>query len=163
MKTLIITLLLVVLTLSVVSADLDLETEGGRGYRCNSGATIIGGTITDANNNNAPVAGANVSVTCNQNELFAMTDASGHYSVQFDGTECTKDDLVTVQATKGDMSGENEDFVNDGQYTIGGGRKCGCVVNIGIVDVPLIPEFGLIVGSMTIVGALIALAVIRKQ
>src|SRR3989344_8019556 len=106
MKKLFLMLLASVLMLSVVSAG---------AYECGSETTIVGGTVF-MQGTDTTIQGADVQVTCQNTTLNAVTDANGHYAVDFDGSDCNFGDTVTVKAQKNDLSGQNSDLVNDANF-----------------------------------------------
>jgi hypothetical protein len=122
---------------------------------------LIGGTIyndLDSNGNyyqgvDTTVDGALVTVLCNGNTATTLSHDGGIYDVSFSASQCTLGDLLSVSASKGSLSGS----------------KLGQVTNhaldwdVGIVDVPMVPEFGAIVGVLTVLGALGVFFVVRKN
>jgi hypothetical protein len=123
--------------------------------------TFVSGAITDQTNANAPVDGANVTVDCNGNVKSVISAADGGYSVEFLATECTNGDTVSVSATKDSLSGSNDQPTWYTQNATVGCLKL--IIDVACVDVPLMPEFGLMIGALTIVGALTAFFVIRRK
>lgn len=126
-----------------------------------SETTFVSGIITDATNGNVPVSGADVTVTCNGNVKATTSDVNGNYQVEYDPSECDNGDAVTVSATWNGLSGESNDV---DWYTEN--SQVGClelIVNVACGDVPLVPEFGLIVGITTVLGALGAFFIVRKK
>lgn len=139
----------VLLTLGFVSADV-LPA-------CTS-QTIVAGTIyKDVIAN--PVGGATVDVTCNETTISNVSLTNGAYSVVFDCTQCTYEDEVTVHAKK-DGVGEN---TAEGEVDMSWEIPCGIKLDIGIVNVPLVPEFGTVIGVLTALGALGAFFVVRRK
>jgi hypothetical protein len=133
--------------------------------QCGFETTVVDGTIYQAggNPNDNPIEGADVVVTCkhggvNYTSAVVQSDDEGHYAVNFPANQCDLDDEVTVSASLGEISNEEQGEI---EYSFSYG--CRCRVNIGVVDVPLIPEFGILLGGLTIAGALIAFFVIRRQ
>ena len=125
--------------------------------------TFISGIVTDANNGNVPVAGADVDVTCNGNLLEATSELDGSYSVQFDAADCPNDETTTlvVSASKDGLTGSNNtaDWYSES-------TQVGClelIVNVACADVPLVPEFGTIIGVLTALGALGTFFVVRRK
>jgi hypothetical protein len=119
-------------------------------------ATDVLGTIYNANDN-SPIDGASVTVHClhngTSNTGTTTSDAYGYYSVLFDKSKCGLHDSLTVDATKGSLSGSNTGTVTDTVVTW----------NIGVVNVPLVPEFGVVAGALTILGALGTFFVVRRK
>ncbi len=139
------------LTVGLVSAQYD-PTHGG----CTS-QTVVGGTIYQNVVENG-IVGANVEVTCNGTTKTATSGTNGAYSVNFDCSVCTYEDLVTVHAYKDGLTGDNSGEV-DMTYDI----PCGIRLDIGIINVPLVPEFGVIVGIVTALGALGVFFIVRRK
>jgi hypothetical protein len=125
--------------------------------------TDISGTIyMDVNHNNVydsgdtPIDGATVTVTCNEHVAGSVTsDEYGLYSVPFNPTICPLGAQLSVSAVKGDLNGLNTGTVTDYVSNIRW--------NIGVVDVPMVPEFGLFAGAVTILSAVAIFFVVRKK
>ena len=123
--------------------------------------TLIGGTIyTDVNNNgnydqsvDTPVNGAAVTVVCDGHSVSTTSSNGGIYGVSFSVSECNLGDLLSVSANKGSLSGSEPGEVTDHILNW----------NVGIVNVPMVPEFGLIVGITTVLGALGMFFVVRRK
>jgi hypothetical protein len=114
-----------------------------------TGNTVIGGTIYKENVTNG-IVGASVEVICSHDgKDYTETTTSiskGQYSVTFPCDECDYTDGVVVNAEKDSLSG-----TNDGSVSM---IYPGLSLNVGIVNVDLIPEFGLIAASVALIGAL---------
>ena len=119
--------------------------------------TIVGGTIYQEVVEMG-VEGADVWVTCNEETIQTTSGADGAYSVNFDCEVCDYGDAVTVHATKEGLSGDNSGAV-DMTWQI----PCGIQLDVGIVNVPLVPEFGAVVAVLTVMGALGAFFVVRRK
>ncbi len=105
--------------------------------------TVVGGIIYNSDHTGV-VEGASVVVTCNSVSRPAFTASDGTYSVAFSTKEnCDDGDTVTVTATKDDLTGTSTGKVHD--YAL--------VVNIAIIDVVMTPEFGVIMGVLTLVAS----------
>ncbi|MCX6751134.1 MAG: hypothetical protein NTZ83_06775 [Candidatus Pacearchaeota archaeon] len=123
--------------------------------------TFVSGTITDATNGNAPVAGADVTVTCGIYTRDTESGANGGYAVEFTNAECPLNSAVSVAASYDGLNGENDEVTwSTSDSTIGCLRL---IVDVACVDVPLVPEFGALVASLTIFGALGAFFLIRRK
>jgi hypothetical protein len=124
--------------------------------------TEVKGTVHMQGNLADVVAGANVHVVCHGGDGDVSGDdvsaADGSYIVTFSPLKCSYNDLVDVTATKGSLSGDN-----DGEITINNQQQGECEVDIGIVNVPLIPEFGLLVGTLTAISAVGIFFVVRRK
>ena len=102
------------------------------------------GVVTGAvSNSGAPVVGASVSVTCNSNVLNAITNVNGVYFVQYSNVQCPVGQIVNVNASSGSMAGSNSGSM------MAGSAVGGVQVDVAVVNVPLVPEFGLITGAVT--------------
>ena len=122
--------------------------------------TFVSGMITDASGVN-PIANAEVTVDCDGVEKDTTSEADGSYSVQFDVSECDAGDDVTVTAKYGDLNGESQEVV---WHTENERVQClDLVINVACGNVPLVPEFGTVVGIVTALGALGVFFVVRKQ
>lgn len=119
--------------------------------------TVVGGIIYQDVITN-PIGGAEVSVTCNEFTLETISLANGAYSVVFDVGQCDYGDEVSVSAQKASLNGDNSGNVNI-QFT----SECEMMINVGIVHVPMVPEFGFIIGGLTIMGALGAFFIVRRK
>ena len=125
--------------------------------------TVIAGKIYDSPNFETanPVANANVDVTCNSKLLTTTSQSDGTYSVSFIVTEgvgdfCPDGAVVTVVAEKNGISNSGTGVVHD--YTL--------IVPdlyIGVVNIALVPEFSLIIGTLTILSAVGIFFVIRRK
>jgi hypothetical protein len=119
--------------------------------------TVVGGTIYQDIITNG-VVGADVLVTCNGTTIPTTSIANGAYSVNFDCSVCNYGDAVTVHASKDGLTGDNSGAV-DMTWTI----PCGIQLDVGIINVPLVPEFGAIVAVLTVMGALGTFFVVRRK
>ena len=99
---------------------------------------VVVGEVTHGGN---AVVGANVSVSCNSFTLTTTTNGTGVYTVQFGNSQCLVGQTVTVNATSGSLNGSNSGLMDNGSSF--GGIK----VDVAVVNVPLVPEFGLITGA----------------
>jgi hypothetical protein len=142
----------VVLSLGFVSASLPI---------CSTiETTYVGGTITDQNSGN-PISGASVDVTCNGHLKSTISDSIGGYSVEYLASECDNGDNVSVSASHDGLNGNNE---NVSWYTQD--TQIGClrmIVNVGCANVPLIPEFGAMVGALTVLSAIGVFFFVRRK
>ena len=128
---------------------------------CTAEDTIVEGTIYyDVITNG--VSGASVEVICHHEGTDytqnALSLSDGSYSVAFLCNECDYDDSVTVNAHKDALTG-----TNDGEIDMSYDLPCEVTLNVGVVHVPLVPEFGLIAGMATILGAIGLVFVVRKK
>jgi hypothetical protein len=152
--------------------------------KCPSKVTVVNGIIYQGELTNT-IAGANVEVTCSHEVTTktcewkkvdghwknvcvyntAMKDFSekttsgknGSYAVSFADNECTLGDDVYVVAQKGELTG-----AEDGSITTK--THLGCLkINIGIVNVPLVPEFGVFAGALTLLSAVGIFFFVRRK
>ena len=131
---------------------------------CSGENTIVDGTVYVAGTDPLQgVSGASVNVTCYHgsyvNSLITTSDVDGHYSVLFScSSECDYGDNLIVTAKKegvtGTAAGEIDTFYN---------LPCNVILNLGVVDIPLVPEFGAIVGVLTVLGAVSVFFVVRRK
>ncbi len=119
--------------------------------------TIVGGTIYKDIITNG-IEGADVWVICNEYQLYTTSGADGVYSVNFDCSQCSYGDSVSVYASKSGLTGENYgiiDMTSEISENI--------TLDVGIINVPLVPEFATVIGILTALGALGVFFVIRKK
>jgi hypothetical protein len=125
-------------------------------YPANS--ALIAGKIYQ-NNYADIVSGATVNVTCGTKTISTTSLSDGAYVAKFStiSDNCDIGANVTVYAEKiGVGSNSATGVINDGS-------GLNLDINFGVVNVNLIPEFSLIVGAITIMGAMIAFFVIRRK
>lgn len=116
-----------------------------------SPTTDVTGVVT---HNSAAVQGANVTVTCNGHNGNDTTDSTGTYLVVFSATDCPHGETASVTAQKGGLSGSNSGPVN------GVTNK----LNVAVVDVSVVPEYGMIgLTGAAVIGGGAFLAVRRRQ
>jgi hypothetical protein len=122
-----------------------------------TGMTLIAGKIYNSDYT-AEIAGANVVVTCVSGEtttaLNTTSLSDGAYSVTFSDDVCNFEDELTVYAEKDGQTGTKTGIIH--KDMIGSW-------DVGVVNVPLVPEFGLIVGLATIFGAVGIFFFVRKK
>ncbi len=127
--------------------------------------TLVGGTIyTDVNANGSyelsidtPIDNANVDVACLHNNVtyhqYDVSDSDGGYGVNFMTSECNLGDSLSVTATKGSLVGSKPGQVTNSVLKW----------NVGIVDVPMVPEFGIFLGALTVLSAVGIFFFVRKK
>ena len=125
------------------------------------GVTAVGGTIYQNDVSNG-IKGANVTVICSHNSSEytknTISKNNGEYVVFFPQNKCTYGDEVTVSAVKDGLNGEN-----GGEITLNV-FKMGCFrIDVGIVNVPLIPEFSLLIGTLTLASAIGIFFFVRRN
>ncbi|MFA4960416.1 MAG: hypothetical protein WC548_02020 [Candidatus Pacearchaeota archaeon] len=115
--------------------------------------TVVSGIIYNQDNTGV-VSGATIYITCNSVTRSAISDSDGAYAVVFATSDnCDDGDNVIVTALKDDLSGTDNGRVHD----------FGLVVNVAVVDVFMTPEFGLVMGLLTLVGAVGIFFVVKRN
>ncbi len=114
--------------------------------------TLIAGKIYNVDFSDV-IEGASVTVTCDDNIRTTTSLNDGDYSVTYDESSCNEGSSLTVSAVKGDLYGSDTGIIHDD--VLG-------TWDLAIVNVPLVPEFGVIIGALTILGAVGIFFVIRK-
>jgi len=115
--------------------------------------TYVKGRVYDADFSTG-ISDASVIATCNGISKNTETDSFGDYVIMFDTTECRVGNIVTVIATKDNLSGAGSDSVH---------YYYGIEINLAIVDVPMTPEFGFVLGGFTLISAIGIFLVIRRD
>jgi hypothetical protein len=141
-------------TLSVIILGLILLSSIGL---VSAAETRVSGKIYDASTN-ATVSGASVTVTCNEHTLTATSAANGFYRVIFqnEGEEhiCWVEDSVTIYAEKDGKYGSRSGSINSNEaYSY----------DFAVINVPLVPEFGAVVGALTLLSAVGVFFLIRRK
>jgi hypothetical protein len=124
-----------------------------------SAKTIVAGKIYDSPNFETAnaVSGADINVTCDGNSLTTTSLSDGTYSVEYADTEdCPDGSLVTVVAEKDGNTNSGTGLVHDFTAYIPD-------IYLGIVNIALIPEFGLIVGTLTVLSAVGVFFLVRRK
>jgi hypothetical protein len=164
MKKILLSIMLCAVLL-IVSASVISACDYNNHHDCNVKAnTLIQGKITLDDD----AAGkAVITVTCSHDGTdYTRTAKSsnshflkGTYLVRFPQTQCITGDLVTVTATKNGLTGTATKTVTDFIT-----EDC-LNVDIALIDVniPLVPEFGLVAGALTIFGAAGTFFVVRRK
>jgi len=139
---------------------------------CPKEVTEVKGIVYQNNNLSDVVFKANVEVTCNHAYMCGgkikykeynestKSHKDGSYSVRFSPYECDQNDSVVVTAQKNELVG-----TEDGKITIltyNGNTKC-LNKNVGIVNVPLVPEFGVFAGALTLLSAVGIFFFVRRK
>ena len=149
--------LLLVLSVFVLIGILGLMSSTYTGGSIGGAKTIIAGEIYYEGPAN-PVGGAEVLISCNHNGIVTRKKAEsagdGTYSNYFMDQECDDGDFVVVEAEKNGLEGSNTGVVENSELQ---------TLDIAIVNVPLVPEFGVIVGGLTILGALGIFFLVRRK
>lgn len=134
--------LLIVSAISVVSAE----------------TTVVAGKIYDSPNFETAnaVANANINVTCNSNLETTTSLSDGTYSVGFETDDCPNTSTVTVVAEKNGFSNSGTGVVHDYTAIIPD-------LYVGVVNIALIPEFGLAIGALTLMSAVGVFFLVRRK
>ena len=122
--------------------------------------TLVSGVVYDGSIGGDTVSGATVTATC-ENETLSTVSANvtGAYVIPaFGYNKCGIGSVVSVHAEKDGRTGDTNATVNDG-----GDLRTDLSLNYAVGNVVLIPEFGLLIGTMTILGALVAFMIIRRK
>jgi len=118
-------------------------------------ATSISGTVVDGNTQG--VMDATVTINCEHNGInttqVTQTDDTGTYFAFYPAIQCNVDDKVYVFAEKDEQS-------NSGQGTVAYDQTC--QINTAFVNVT-IPEFGIIAGSVALIGLVAGVAIMRRK
>lgn len=122
--------------------------------------TLIAGKIYNADFTDT-ISGASVTVDCVHNGVTNTKSTTsvgdGSYSVVYSENNpnaCDDGDQLTVSATKDGLYGSESGIINSNVFD---------TWDLAIVNVPLIPEFGVVVGVLTIVSALGVFFVVRRN
>jgi hypothetical protein len=122
-----------------------------------SADTMIAGKIYNADYT-ATIDGANVVVSCTNGEVVNVQNTTslsdGAYAVQFVESACDNGDDLTVYAEKGSLTGMQSGIVHDN--VIGDW-------DLAVVNVPLVPEFGVVIGILTMISAVGIFFVVRRE
>ena len=111
-----------------------------------SAKTIIAGKIYNADYSDT-IEGADVTALCNGNIQTTISLSDGAYSVTYNETgvgKCDSGDSLIVSAVKGDLYGSQSGIIHDDAFG---------TWDLAIVNVPLVPEFGIFIGALTILSA----------
>jgi len=133
-----------------------------------SAKTMVAGKIYNSDFSDV-VEGAEVTVTCNEQSQSRSSEADGTYGVSFYNDDCGVGDSVSVHAVcnEGQCTEYNSGNPIVGENTVEGTihneKELGIDVNLGVVNVPLIPEFSLAIGAITLVSAITVFFIIRRK
>ena len=123
-----------------------------------SAKTVVAGKIYDSPNFETAnaVSGANINVTCNSNLQTTASLIDGTYSVGFETNDCPNTSTVTVVAEKGGITNSGTGVVQDYSAIIPD-------LYVGVVNIALIPEFGLVIGTLTLMSAVGVFFLVRRK
>jgi hypothetical protein len=108
----------------------------------------------------AAISGASVHVVCSNGASTpqnATTDGSGLYFVVFTNNTCVLGNTVTVTATSGAQTGTRTGTMQSS------GPDYGLHLDVAVVNVPLIPEFGLVTGLGALLASAGSYAVLKRR
>jgi len=145
---------LIILSLMLISL---ISVVSACGPECPIGKTMIAGKIYEEATGDV-VKNADVEIVCNGILKTTKSGYYGKYIVIFSQDECEYGDSVTVTAQKGTLIGTVTGVINqhiDGKFCLD--------LDIGIFNVPLVPEFGVIVGVLTIFSAVGVFFFVRRE
>jgi hypothetical protein len=120
--------------------------------------TIVKGMVFDEASG-VGIIGANVEIICDHDgaltTMYTQSLFGGFYVVKFDDADCTLGDFVTVNAEK------------DGLVGTGGPKEIKDKIldcwNVVCICVPMVPEFGFVIGMLTALSAVGIFFVVRKE
>ena len=120
--------------------------------------TVIAGKIYDSPNFETAdgVAGAHVVVTCNEATHDTTSLSDGTYSVVFGPEEGCFDTTASAYAEKDDVTSNTQTgIIQDytGSFDL----------YLGVINIALIPEFGVVVGMLTLLSAVGIFFFVRRR
>lgn len=126
-----------------------------------SSQVLVAGKIYSADFSNV-VSGAMVNVTCmdvamGNTTLNTMSIEDGSYAATFNPGQCALNDGLSVHAFK---EGVGENTVTG---TVNIDMHPMLDLGIGVVNVPLVPEFGVIAAGITVLGAVAIFFFVRRK
>ena len=125
----------------------------GGAVAVDEGSTLITGKIYNADFT-VEVEGADVQINCNGNIQNFVSEANGQYTVIYDKEVCDAGDSLVVIAEKDGMYGSASGIIHEN-----------AIMNnwdLGVVNVAIVPEFGLFMGMLTMLSAMGIFFVVRK-
>ena len=118
------------------------------------GMTLVRGIIYSSDTS-AGISDASVEVSCNGHVESTISFLAGEYAVLFNQSECGKGDTVSVYASHPDYGANSRSGVVSDTSIL--------VLDLATVNVPLVPEFGAVVGVLTMLSAVGLFFVVRKD
>jgi hypothetical protein len=121
-----------------------------------SSYTLIAGKVYN-HDFSETISGATVKVTCNGNEQIVTSLSDGAYAVKYPEVgegSCNNGNTVEVYANKSNLHGSSSGLVYDDVIDS---------IDVAVVNVPLIPEFGLLIGSLTVISAVALFLIVRRK
>jgi len=127
--------------------------------------TVVAGKIYNSDYTQT-IEGAKVIVTCGETTASAVNSAEdGSYKVQYESV-CDAGDTLIVYAEKDGLTGSKTAKLQTSTECTDSDN---CLIqiysdlDIAVVNVPLVPEFGAMVAGLTVLGALGVFFVVRKR
>ena len=125
--------------------------------------TVIGGVVYQGNVSNG-VKGAFVDAVCYNGVQLTYSNAtsgtSGLYAIFFSEDDCRHGDSVNVTASYESLVGAKQvEWIADDQLQ----AFLDIELDMGGANIPLVPEFGFVVGMLTILSAVGIFFVVRKD
>ena len=117
------------------------------GYICQDevcvsiGKTLISGLIYKADDN-SPIGGASVTVSCEDVRSDLLSSSNGTYSVVFEKKDCSAGSDLNVYVEFDGMSATKSGIIHE--------EGAPTYWDVGIVNVPMVPEFGFFMGVLTL-------------
>jgi hypothetical protein len=109
------------------------------------------------NSSNEPVNGGSITVRCGSSTKVATIESNGHYGVSFTQSQCKSGDSASATASTSDGSGTNSTTVQNTNVN-------GPVVDLDVAVIDItVPEFGMIGGAVTALGAVGSYLVMRAR
>jgi len=125
---------------------------------CEDSKTLIAGKIYDSPDFETaePVEGATVYVTCNSINKTATSKSDGTYSVEYAiGEDCCNTEASAYatlgSVTSSTMTADVQDYTDNFD------------LYLGVINIALIPEFGVFVGALTLLSAIGVFFMVRRR
>jgi hypothetical protein len=157
-----------ILSIGYISAVSDYQNHKA----CDITKTLVEGKIYSANAE--PIGNADVTVVCthNGNGYTQKTKSvnngvlKGTYVVTFSQSNCIKGDSVAVTFMRNGQIGTAQGKVKDSIDSLVNG-VCTDIdtakIDVPMIDPPVVPEFGVVAGAVTVLSALTVFFVIRRK
>ncbi len=126
-----------------------------------SAKTVIAGKIYNADYSDT-IGAADVTITCvhgeDTNVQITTSLSDGSYGVYYNENgenACDSGDALTVSAVKGDLYGSKTGVVHENALPDNW--------DLAVVNVPLVPEFGIAIGAITLLSAVGIFFFVRRK
>ncbi len=133
---------------TILLASLLFASAGG------AGKTLITGLVYNADYSDT-IDGASVMVNCSNHIKNVFSKSNGKYSVTYEKSECGFNDPLMVRAEKNGQIGYKSGNIHENAANVNW--------DLGVVNVTIVPEFGVVVGVLTLLSAVGMFFVIRKD